>query len=77
MTVKTDVPNITAFRLELLTDPNLPLGGPGRSIKGTGALTEFEVQYAPADAPAKLRKVKFKRAAADVKMPPTPLNKYI
>ena len=35
MTVKTDVQNITAFRLELLNDPNLPLGGPGRSIKGT------------------------------------------
>ena len=26
---------IRAFRLELLNDPNLPLGGPGRSIKGT------------------------------------------
>ena len=43
--------DITAFRLELLNDPNLPLGGPGRSIKGTGALTEFEVEAAPADAP--------------------------
>ena len=43
-----DVPKITAFRLELLNDPNLPLGGPGRSIKGTGALTEFEVEAAPA-----------------------------
>jgi len=32
-TVKTDVRNITAFRLELMTDPNLPLGGPGRSSK--------------------------------------------
>jgi mono/diheme cytochrome c family protein len=48
LTVRTDVQNITAFRLELLTDPNLPLGGPGRSIKGTGALTEFEVEATPA-----------------------------
>ena len=32
-----------AFRLELLNDPNLPLDGPGRSINGTCALTEFEV----------------------------------
>jgi mono/diheme cytochrome c family protein len=48
MEVKTDVQNITAFRLELLTDANLPLGGPGRSIKGTSALTEFEVEAAPA-----------------------------
>src|SRR6185436_16462540 len=36
MSVKTEVQNITAFRLELLLDPNLPLGGPGRSLKGTG-----------------------------------------
>ena len=36
------------FRLELLTDPNLPAGGPGRSIKGTGALTEFRVEAAAA-----------------------------
>ena len=33
-TAKTDVPRIAAVRLELLTDPNLPNGGPGRSIKG-------------------------------------------
>ena len=51
--VKTTVPNITGFRLELLNDPNLPLGGPGRSIKGTCALTEFSVTAAPADAPRK------------------------
>ena len=36
--VKTDLKNITAFRLELLTDPGLPLGGPGRSLQGMGAL---------------------------------------
>ena len=44
--------NIRAFRLELLNDPNLPLGGPGRSIKGTGALTEFRSRRPrPRDAP--------------------------
>ncbi len=59
MTVKTDVTPITAFRLELLNDPNLPLGGPGRSIKGTAALTEFKVEAAPADAPGKASTVKF------------------
>ena len=66
MTVKTDIQNITAFRLELLNDPNLPLGGPGRSIKGTGALTEFEVEAAPADAPDKITKIKIAKATADV-----------
>ncbi len=69
MKVKTDVQNITAFRLELLNDPNLPLGGPGRSIKGTGALTEFKVQVAPADNPGKTEWVKFVKATADVNPP--------
>src|SRR5262249_39603222 len=63
-----------AFRLELLNDPNLPLGGPGRSIKGTAALTEFRVEAAPADAPEKTIKVKFARATADVNPPEKPLD---
>ena len=50
---KTNPKTITAIRLELLNDPNLPLGGPGRSIKGTCALTEFRVEAAPADEPDK------------------------
>ena len=50
-TAKTDVQRITAVRLELLTDPNLPNGGPGRSIKGAGALTEFRVEAAARHAP--------------------------
>jgi hypothetical protein len=29
-----DLQNITAFRVELLTDPNLPCDGPGRSLNG-------------------------------------------
>jgi hypothetical protein len=74
LTVKTDVQNITAFQLELLTDPNLPMGGPGRSIKGTCALTEFEVEAAPADAPDKAAKVKIAKATADIDLPETPLE---
>src|SRR4029434_811750 len=74
MTVKTELPSITAFRLELLKDPTLPLGGPGRSIKGTGALTEFEVEAAPADAPDKPAKVKIANATADINLPETPLE---
>ncbi|MFN3323831.1 MAG: PSD1 and planctomycete cytochrome C domain-containing protein [Bryobacteraceae bacterium] len=75
MTVKTGVKNITAFRLELLNDPNLPLGGPGRSIKGTGALTEFEVEAAPADVgDAKPEPVKIVRATADINLPEAPLE---
>ena len=40
---------ITAVRLELLTHPDLPRGGPGRSVFGTNALTEFEIAYVDAE----------------------------
>jgi Protein of unknown function (DUF1553)/Protein of unknown function (DUF1549)/Planctomycete cytochrome C len=72
--VKTTVPNISAFRLELLNDPNLPLNGPGRSIYGTCALTEFEVTAAPLDAPSKAAPVKIVRAMADVNPAEAPLE---
>ena len=65
---------ITAFRLELLTHPDLPLGGPGRSIEGTGALTEFEVEAAPADAPEKIEKIKLVAASSDIELPEAPLE---
>ena len=38
---------IAAVRLELLNDPNLPAYGPGRSQKGTAALTEFGLSHGP------------------------------
>ncbi len=52
----TDLKTITGVRLEVLNDPNLPLGGPGRSIRGLFALTEFRVFAAPADIPGAGRK---------------------
>ena len=57
---------ITAFRLDALTHPQLPRGGPGRSIYGTGALSEFEVTIAPVDDPETKQDIKFGRAIADV-----------
>jgi len=66
---KTNVKDIAAFRLELLNDPNLPLGGPGRSTKGLGALTEFEVEAAPVSDPKKITKIKIVRATADFNQP--------
>jgi mono/diheme cytochrome c family protein len=70
---KVDRP-VTAFRLELLNDPNLPLGGPGRSLWGVGALTEFEVEASPLSAPDKVTKVKFVAATADVNPQEAPLH---
>jgi len=74
LTVKTDLENIRAFRLELLTDPNLPLGGPGRSTNGTCILTDFKVEAAPANAPDKKSVVKLVKATADVNPPETQLG---
>ena len=65
---------ITAFRLELLNDPNLPLGGPGRSIKGPCALTEFSVECGARRRQRQDDTVKFARATADVNPPETPLE---
>jgi len=66
--------SVTGFRLELLNDSNLPRNGPGRSIKGTGALSEFEVEAAPADGSGKTQKVKFVSATADVEAMNAPLE---
>ncbi|HEX4645075.1 MAG TPA: DUF1549 domain-containing protein, partial [Verrucomicrobiae bacterium] len=60
-----NLPSIGAFRLEQLPDPELPCGGPGRSIKGMAALSEFEVEAVDADNPTNKVKVKFVKATAD------------
>ena len=74
-TAKTDLASITAVRLELLMDPNLPNGGPGRSIHGAGALTEFRVEAASPDSPDRVTKIKIASASADINLPETPLEK--
>src|SRR5262245_19348277 len=67
------VKTITAFRLELLNDPNLPCGGPGRSFMGTCALTEFIVEVEPEKG--KKQKIKFVKALADYANPERLLEK--
>ena len=76
MSVQTDLKDMTAFRLELLNDPNLPLQGPGRSVKGTAALTEFEVEAAPKNDPEKVEPVKIAAATADVALAEAPLEPF-
>lgn len=71
---KTDLAEIRAFRLEQLTDPNLPAGGPGRSFKGTSALTEFKVKVSSVKDPSENRWVTIKQATADFANPETPLE---
>ncbi|MDE3165174.1 MAG: DUF1549 domain-containing protein [Acidobacteriota bacterium] len=80
-TVKFTAPSppgeIRAIRLELLTDPNLPNGGPGRSLKGTGALTEFRVEAAPAGAPDHTEKLRIASATADINPPESALEQKL
>ncbi len=64
-TGKTDAKRITGFRLEMLTDPNLPLNGPGRSPLGLFALSEFMVDVADPKTPEKTTRVKLVSATAD------------
>ena len=64
--VNSAVKNVTAFRLELLNDPNLPHGGPGRSVQGTCALTEFSVE---ANKNGKTEHLKFAKATSDYNPP--------
>jgi hypothetical protein len=73
-TAPSELDTVAAVRLELLTHPSLPGGGPGRSIKGMGALTEFTVDVAYPDAPMKFEKIKIARATADINPPETPLD---
>lgn len=65
---------ISAVQLELLNDPNLPLFGPGRSIKGLFALTEFRVYAGPADKSTPQKEVKIVKATADVNPSNKPLE---
>ena len=68
------LPRIGAFRLEQLPDPNLPSGGPGRSIKGMSALSEFGVEATDAANPTNKVVVKFIRATADFSNEERPLE---
>ena len=64
-----DLSGVTAFRLELLNDPNLPYGGPGRAFNGTCALSEFNVEATDLDSPTNKAKAKWASASADVEQP--------
>jgi hypothetical protein len=74
-TCDTKLPRVSAVRLELMNDPNLPYGGPGRSIYGTCALTEFNVEAVSLEHPEKKLKLKISKATADVNPPERELDK--
>lgn len=61
----TNQQGITAIRLECLTDPSLPGGGPGRHSNSNFVLSEFELVAASVDNPKQSQTVKFIKAVAD------------
>ncbi|MBL8208394.1 MAG: DUF1553 domain-containing protein, partial [Blastocatellia bacterium] len=63
ITTKTDLKNITALRLEAMTDARLPKGGPGRDPYGNFLLTGIEVEAISANGKPQL--IAFKSASVD------------
>jgi mono/diheme cytochrome c family protein len=68
----TELPVIRSARLEVMNDPYLPMSGPGRSTRGTGALSEFVLRAGKEEA--KVEKLSFKNPVASVNPPVVPLD---
>ena len=64
ITATTKLNELTALRLDLLTDASLPVNGPGRASNGNVHLSECELQVFPPGA-AKSEKAPFLRATSD------------
>ena len=66
ITANTDLTNITAIRLEVLTDSSHPRNGPGRQPEnGNFHLSEFKAIIAPKREPAKGQPVALQNPTAD------------
>ena len=70
-----EIPEIRSARLEVMNDPYLPMSGPGRSTRGTGALSEF-VLRAGSD-PEKVEPLPFINPVASVNPPVTALDHIV
>jgi hypothetical protein len=65
LTFDSDAADVSALRLEVLTDPALPSTGPGRTPHGNFVLSEITATVARPNAPDPSQAVKFVRAEAD------------
>jgi WD40 repeat protein/tetratricopeptide (TPR) repeat protein len=70
---QTDLPRITAFRLEALAHESLPRGGPGRVQWGNFNLSEIAVTVGPPSGAAKATSLKIIDALADYEQPGCPV----
>jgi hypothetical protein len=74
--VTTPLKNITGFRVELLTDVTLPLGGPGIAENGNAVLSDFVVKASKPDG-SEEKKVELQNATADYSQPDFSVEKAI
>jgi hypothetical protein len=65
VTAPVDLRNISAVRLEVLTDDSLPHHGPGRQDNGNLHLSEFRIEVAAKSNPTGRQVVAVKSASAD------------
>lgn len=69
---ESPVEKISSLRLELLMDPYLTYGGPGRSISGTVAISE--IKLSAGTDPDKLTNVALEPATCDFEQPARPID---
>jgi tetratricopeptide (TPR) repeat protein len=69
MQARAGLKGIRALRLEVLTDPNLPQNGPGRSSNGDFCLSEISVSVATDVKAGRTQPVPFTCAAASYRRP--------
>jgi mono/diheme cytochrome c family protein len=74
---KTNLKGITGFRIELISDRNLPREGPGRAADGTLYFSEFIAEAAPLNKQDALEKVALMNATADMARPDFPVSNVI
>ncbi len=70
VTAKVTAETVATLRLEVMADPSLPCGGPGRQGNGNLHLTELVVTAAPADNPSAARELLLVKPQADFNQMP-------
>jgi hypothetical protein len=73
----TNLKKITGVRVEFLTDPNLPRGGPGRAPDGAFYFSEISLEAAPPDKPDAIEKITIANVTADFELPDSPAKNVI
>ncbi len=62
---RTELTGITGARVEVINDPSLPHGGPGRDPEGNFFLSAVEIEATPAEGPDSGTKIAWKEAVAN------------